>query len=142
MVPAEFASRLIAGMPDAVVHADASGIIQAWNGGAERMFGYPAAEAVGQSLDIIIPANLRQRHWEGFQKTMETGHSRYAEGQTLSVPAQRQDGSRISVDFTIVPFTDDAGRMIGIAAIMRDVTKTFEELRNLRRELAALRGSS
>jgi PAS domain S-box-containing protein len=141
MLPPDYAARLIADMPDAVVYADASGTIQAWNRGAERIFGYSEAEAIGQTLDIIIPVNLRQRHWDGFHKTMETGHTRYHEGQTLSVPALRRDGSRISVDFTIVPFTDDAGRLTGIAAVMRDVTKTFDELRSLRREVASLRGS-
>ena len=67
---------------------------------------------------------------------MRTGQSRYGDGQILSVPAVRKDGTRVSVEFTIVPFSDDAGRMIGIAAIMRDATARFEELRALRRQLA------
>jgi PAS domain S-box-containing protein len=101
------------------------------------MFGFAEAEALGHSLDIIIPDGLRSRHWQGYQATMETGHSRYGEGHLLSVPAIRKDGTRISVEFTIVPFTGDAGEMIGIAAIMRDGTARFEELRALRKELAA-----
>ena len=68
---------------------------------------------------------------------MRTGQSRYGDGQLLSVQAVRKDGTRISVEFTIVPFTDDAGQMIGIAAIMRDATARFEELRALRKDLAA-----
>jgi hypothetical protein len=68
---------------------------------------------------------------------MSTGRSRYGDGQVLSVPAVRKDGARISVEFIIVPFTDASGQMIGIAAIMRDVTARFEELRALRRQLAA-----
>jgi hypothetical protein len=60
-------------------------------------------------------------------------------GRRLSVPATRKDGARISVEFTIVPFVDDAGHMAGIAAIMRDATKLFEELRALRKEVTALR---
>ena len=67
---------------------------------------------------------------------MHTGQSRYGDGQILSVPAARKDGTRVSVEFTIVPFTDNAGRMIGIAAIMRDTTTRFEELRALRSQLA------
>ena len=94
------------------------------------------AEALGRSLDLIIPENLRERHWQGYRATLRTGQSRYGDGQILSVPAARKDGTRISVEFTIVPFTDDAGRMIGIAAIMRDATARFEELRALRRQLA------
>jgi len=136
--PKQFAERLVSGMADAVVYADAEGVIRFWNRGATRIFGFAEAEAVGRSLDIIIPERLRQRHWEGFAATMRTGQSRYGEGQMLSVPALRSDGTQISVEFTIVPFTGDSGQMIGIAAIMRDATARFEELRNLRRQLASL----
>jgi PAS domain S-box-containing protein len=135
--PEHFADRLITGMSDAIVYADADGVIRRWNRGAARIFGFTEAEAIGLSLDLIIPENLRSRHWEGYRATMRTGQSRYGDGQVLSVPAVRKDGARISVEFTIVPFTDDGGRMIGIAAIMRDTTARFEELRTLRRELAA-----
>lgn len=132
-----FADRLVAGMSDAIVYADAEGAIRLWNRGATRIFGYSEAEALGRSLDIIIPANLRERHWHGYRATMQTGQSRYRDGQILSVPAVRKDGVRVSLEFTIVPFTDDAGQMIGIAAIMRDNTARFDELRALRKELAA-----
>ncbi|MDQ4061049.1 MAG: PAS domain S-box protein, partial [Pseudomonadota bacterium] len=88
-------------IPDAVVYADAEGIIHFWNAGAERIFGFAAAEAVGQSLDIIIPVNLRARHWDGFRRVMATGESRYGEGDLLSVPGLRKDGTRISLEFTI-----------------------------------------
>lgn len=133
---AHFAERLVSGMSDAIVYADAEGVIRVWNRGATRVFGFAEAEAVGRSLDIIIPVNLRERHWQGYRATMQTGQSRYGDGQILSVPAVRKDGTRVSVEFTIVPFSDDAGRMIGIAAIMRDATARFEELRALRRQLA------
>src|ERR1700756_4178529 len=135
--PAQFADRLVPGISDAIVYADAEGVIRLWNRGASRIFGFTEAEALGHSLDVIIPAGLRERHWQGFRATMQTGRSRYGDGQVLSVPAVRKDGARISVEFIIVPFTDDSGRMIGIAAIMRDVTARFEELRTLRRQLAA-----
>jgi len=134
----QFAERLVSAMPDAIVYADAEGAIRFWNRGATRIFGFAEAEAIGRSLDIIIPERLRVRHWEGFRTTMRTGQSRYGEGQTLSVPAIRKDGTPISVEFTIVPFTADSGQMIGIAAIMRDTTARFEELRSLRRQLASL----
>jgi PAS domain S-box-containing protein len=130
------AVTLLRRMPDAVVYADADGLIRFWNEGAERIFGFPAAEAKGQSLDIIIPAVLRQRHWAGYHHTMQTGETRYGAGDLLSVPALRKDGARISVEFTVVPFRDEAGRMVGIAAVMRDVTKRFEEMKALRRQLA------
>jgi PAS domain S-box-containing protein len=88
---------------------------------------------LGQSLDIIIPTSLRDRHWAGYDKTMQTGATRYGAGDLLSVPAIRKDGTRISVEFTITPFRDESGRMLGIAAVMRDVTARFEELKALRK---------
>jgi PAS domain S-box-containing protein len=133
-----FAAALVAEMSDALIYCDAAGTIQIWNRGAVRIFGFSAAEAIGQKLDIIIPANLRDRHWHGYRITMETGRTRYADGQLLSVPAVRKDGARISVEFTVVPFKDSDGQMVGIAAIMRDATRSFEEIRSLRKEIARL----
>jgi PAS domain S-box-containing protein len=137
--PDRFARALVDGMPDALVFADASGLIQVWNRGAARMFGFTEAEALGQTLDLIIPAGLRDRHWQGFHETMRSGQTRYGDGQILAVPAVRKDGTILSVEFTIVPFSGDDGRISGIAAIMRDVTARFEELRDLRKQLAAAR---
>jgi PAS domain S-box-containing protein len=135
--PDHFARTLVDGMPDAIVYADATGAIRMCNRGAERLFGFTEAEAQGEKLDIIIPAGLRERHWHGFQETMRTGETRYGDGQILAVPAIRKDGTRLSVEFTIVPFTGESGDIAGIAAIMRDVTARFEELRSLRQQLAA-----
>jgi PAS domain S-box-containing protein len=134
-----FCRQLVRGTPDAVIYADKEGRIAFWNGGAERIFGFTEAEAMGRSLDIIIPENLRERHWQGFANTMHTGNSRYGAGDTLAVPALKKDGSRISIEFTILPLRDERGDMQGIAAILRNVTQRFEEMRALRRELAALR---
>lgn len=136
-LPGQFAERLLESMPDAVVYSDAGGLIRYWNKGAEAVFGFSRAEAVGQRLDIIVPEKLRQRHWDGYEKTMRTGETRYGAGDLLAVPAIRKDGTRISTEFTIVPFRDESGRMVGIAAIMRDVTKRFEEMRALRAAVAA-----
>src|SRR5437899_513988 len=133
--PVQFAERLVSGISDAVVYADAEGVIRLWNRGATRIFGFTEAEALGRSLDIIIPEGLRERHWQGYRTTVRTGQTRYADGQVLSVPAVRKDAARISVGFPIVPFTNNSGQMIGIAAIMRDATARFEELRALRRQL-------
>jgi len=116
-------------------------MIRFWNAGAQRIFGFREAEAIGKSLDIIIPENLRARHWAGFNETMRTGKTRYGNGDILAVPALRQDGARISVECTVLPFHDEARQMVGIAAILRDVTKRFEEMRALRRQLSELRGS-
>ncbi|MBS0643743.1 MAG: PAS domain S-box protein [Proteobacteria bacterium] len=135
-LPIDFAVTLLETMPDAVVYADRSGMIRYWNKGAEGMFGFTADEAIGQSLDLIIPEGLRARHWDGYERTMETGHSKYAAGELLSVPAAHKTGTRLSAEFTIVPFRDAAGQMIGVAAIMRDQTQRFQEMRALRKAAA------
>ena len=134
--PERFARALAHDAPDAIIYADADGIIRFWNDAATRVFGFAAAEAIGQTLDIIVPENLRQRHWDGYHATMRTGQTRYGAGDLLSVPALRKDGTRISVEFTVLPFRDEGGRMLGIAAILRDVTRRFEEMKALRAELA------
>jgi PAS domain S-box-containing protein len=122
--------------PDAVIYADGEGTVRFWNAGAERIFGFSEAEASGRSLDMIIPQSLRARHWAGFTRTMQTGETRYGAGDILAVPALRKDGSRISIEFTVLPFHDGVGSIIGIAAILRDVTKRFEEMKALRQQLA------
>ena len=134
------AKGIIAAAADAVVATDHQGIIRLWNPGAERIFGHRAKEALGQSLDLIIPERLRARHWRGFHQVMRTGKSHYGQGDLLSVPGLRKDGRRISLEFTIVPFTDDQGRIIGMAAVMRDVSARFEEIKQLRQQLAAATG--
>lgn len=120
---------------DAVVYSDREGLIRLWNTGAERMFGYYKSEALGQSLDLIIPESLRSRHWDGYRKVMAEGRSRY-ESDLLAVPALKKDGSRISVEFTLVPVQDENGRLEGIAAILRDVTERWNRDKALRQRLA------
>lgn len=134
--PPGLGDALLATASDAVIATDRDGIVNFWNPGAERIFGFTAAEAVGQSLDLIIPDNLRARHWAGYRQVMATGESHYGHGDLLSVPGLTKDGRRISVEFTITMLRDAAGRPAGTAAILRDVTKHFEEVRKLRRELA------
>src|SRR5262245_65762812 len=110
----DFEARFLADTPDGILFADDKGIIRFWNAGCERLFGHTADEAVGQSLDIIIPEAQRARHWQGFNDTMRTGQSRYAAGELLAVPAVCKDGTRISIEFSIVPFRDGANRMLGL----------------------------
>jgi PAS domain S-box-containing protein len=135
--PDQVAEAVLSARSDAIVAADRDGIIRFWNPGAERIFGHTRDEAIGRSLDLIIPERLRERHWDGYRHTMATGQSRYGEGETLSVPALRADGATISVEFTVVPLKSAGGQMTGIIAVMRDASKRFEEMRTLRRKLAA-----
>lgn len=121
---------------EAVIYCDRDGIVRLWNAGAERLFGFTADEALGQSLDLIIPERQRKVHWDGYDAVMASGQSRYGSGDLLAVPALTKGGGRISVEFTIVPLKDDDGGMLGMAAVLRDVTKRFEELKALRRQVA------
>ena len=128
--------RIIEATQEAVIFADREGRIALWNGGAERVFGWPAAEAIGQSLDLIIPDQLRGRHWHGWNQVMETGVTRYA-SDLLAVPAMRKDGTRISIEFTVALLQDDAGAVTGVAAVVRDVTERWQRDKELRAKLAA-----
>ena len=129
--------RIVADSQDAVIFADREGIIRLWNRGAEEMFGFPAVEALGQSLDLIIPENLRDRHNRGYQKAMASGSSKYTR-DLLAVPARRRDGTRISVEFTVVLVRGEGGEILGTGAIIRDVTARWQQEKRLRERLAAL----
>ncbi len=124
---------------DAIIFADHEGLVRLWNSGAEAMFGYTTEEALGQSLDLIIPERFRARHWEGYYRVMETGVTKYGDGDLLAVPALRKDGTRISIEFTVVLISNDSGGVLGIAAIVRDVTERWQRDKTLREQLAALK---
>ncbi len=132
------AQQIIAAAPDAVVFADRDGVVRLWNAGAENMFGYSADEALGQTLDLVIPERQRPRHWEGYRRVMETGVSRYSGSDLLAVPAVRKDGTRISLEFSIALVRDSEGRVLGAGAILRDVTKRWREEKALKERLATL----
>ncbi len=134
----ELSVALLNSSGDAIIAADAQGLIRFWNPGAERIFGFSVAEAVGQSLDLIIPERLRERHWQGYHQVMQSGKSQYGQGDLLAVPGMRKGGTRISLEFTIVALRGPDARMDGVAAILRDVTPRFEELRSLRKKLTSL----
>ena len=128
--------EIVDGVGDAVVFADREGIIRLWNAGAERVFGYTAGEAIGRSLDLIIPEGLRQRHWEGYSRVIESGVTQYG-ADPLSVPGIRKDGSRVSLEFSIALLRDGAA-VTGAAAVLRDVTARWLKDKELRERLKAL----
>lgn len=129
------AEAILSTNSDAIIAADKEGVIVFWNPGAERIFGYASTDAIGRSLDIIIPARLRKRHWDGYHRVMESGESRYGHGDILAVPGIKKDGNQISIEFTITPMRDETDQLVGLIAILRDVTKRFEEIRALKRKL-------
>ena len=122
---------------DGIMFADRDGNIRLWNSGAETIFGYTSEEAIGNSLDLIIPEKLRQRHWEGYNKVMETGESRYGK-ELLKVPAIRNDGTSISVEFTIMLVRNLQNEIMGTAAIIRDVTERWKQEKELKGQLKFL----
>lgn len=130
-------SELVAAVGDAIVVTDAGGAITLWNPAAERMFGFAQAEALGKSLDLIIPERLRNRHWEGFHKTMLTGQTRYGT-ELLRVPAVDKEGRAMSIAFTVALLHSPDGKPAAIAAVIRDETTRFNEERSLRKRLAEL----
>jgi PAS domain S-box-containing protein len=132
------ARRIVEAAGDAVLYAGRDGRIQYWNGGCEAIFGWSAAEAVGQSMDLIIPERLRGRHWTGWEKSMATGVTRYSGRDLLAVPAQRKDGRPLSIEFTIQLIRDEAGALSGAAAIIRDVTERWNRDKELRKRLKEL----
>ena len=131
------ARTLLSDIPDAVIYADRDGNVRFWNAGAERIFGFTQSEAIGRSLDIIIPERLRKRHWDGYRLMMETGHSSHASDELLAVPAVTKTGESLSIQFTVAPVRDAAGTLIGIVSVLRDVTATFRELKRLRTQASA-----
>ena len=137
--PAVDLGALISAAGDAIILADAEGMIRLWNPAAERIFGFSSGEALGASLDLIIPERLRPRHWTGYREVMRTGQTRYG-ADVLRVPALRKDGTRISIAFTVALLSAPDGQVTGIAAIVRDESARWEEEQQMRRRLAELEG--
>jgi len=130
-------SDIAANAADAIMYADRDGIIRLWNRGAQRIFGFSTEEALGQSLDIIIPPKLRERHWQGYATCIKTGNTRYGD-KLLSVPALTKSSEQCSSEFSIVLLIDSQGKPSGVAAILRDVTERWEKDQQLRRRLREL----
>jgi PAS domain S-box-containing protein len=138
-LPADLCGRILAGSPDAVLICDHTGMVRYWNAAAERVFGFATTEAVGASLDLIIPERLRARHWAGREKTMRTGLTRYGDGQLLAVPAIAKGGAQISIEFSIQVVTAADGQIEWVVAVIRDVTERYGREKAIRAELTALK---
>jgi len=129
--------QLLEAIGDAIVISDAKGAITLWNPAAERMFGFTREEALGKSLDLIIPERQRQRHWDGYQKTMDTGITRYG-NDVLRVPAVHKDGHTLSIAFTVALLHTPDNKVAAIVAVIRDESSRFAEDRALRKRLTEL----
>ena len=131
--------QLVEVMGDGVVVCNAGGAIVGWNAAATRIFGFDKQEAMGQSLDLIIPERQRQRHWDGYNKTMDTGVTRYG-SEVLRVPALHKEGKPLSIAFTVAMLHTADGKVAAIVAVVRDETARWNDERALKarvRELEA-----
>lgn len=122
------AEWILAHTTDALVYADPEGRIVRWNAAATTLFGHDANEAIGQSLDLIIPEHLRAAHWKGYDRAMESGSTRLA-GRPSVTRAVHKDGRKLYVEMTFAVVKDDAGAPIGSVAIARDATERMQRER-------------
>jgi PAS domain S-box-containing protein len=129
--------RIVEDSPIAILFADHEGKIRFWNKATETMFGYGAEEALGQSLDLIVPEKQRPRHWEGWTRVMASGVTKYG-SDVLAVPAMKKDGTRISIEFNVILLKSPTGEVQGVAAMVQDVTARWQQQKELRARLAAL----
>jgi PAS domain S-box-containing protein len=133
--------RLVQAAGDAIIAADPEGRIVLWNPAAERIFGFAAQEALGQTLDLIIPERFRARHWDGYRQVMQTGQTKYGT-EVLRVPAHHKDGRSLSIAFTVALLSRADGQTEVIAAIVRDETSRWNEERSMRQRLRELEDQS
>jgi PAS domain S-box-containing protein len=131
------AASILSSMPEALIFCDLEGVIRVWNGGAEKVFGWPATEALGQSLDLIIPERMRKAHWDGFNQAIARGGVK--PGRTAMITRSlHKSGEQIYVDMSFEMVRDAAGQMLGSMAVARDATSRFTEEKALRKQLAEL----
>ncbi len=137
----DISETLIEQCPDAMIFADIKGVIQVWNRAAVRIFGFSRDEAIGATLDIIIPESFRQAHWSGFNRSIAEGKTKYV-GQSLPTKAVRADGSMIYVELGFSIVIDSAGEVVGALSNARDITTRFEKERETRKKLKAFEEGS
>ena len=131
--------RILIDTPDALIYADREGVIRAWNPGAEAVFGFSAAEALGQSLDLIIPERLRAAHWRGYERAMARGATSHGAQVRTTRGTHKEDGRKLYVDMSFGVVLDDAGSVLGSVAMARDVTERY--LAEKARQAAATGGA-
>ena len=130
-------AALVGAMGDAVIVSDVEGRVVVWNAAAERLFGWTEAEAMGQRMDMIVPERLRKRHWDGYDKSMQTGQTRYAH-DVLRVPAVDKAGRAMSIAFTVFMLFGPDGKPSACGSVIRDETERFAQDRELRKRIAEL----
>jgi PAS domain S-box-containing protein len=110
--------------PEAVIFADREGVIRYWSGGAEAVFGHSAADALGNSLDLIIPERFRPAHWQAYDRAIRSGQTKY-DGRVLATRSMRKDGSKLFVDLSFAMVKDAHDAVLGALATGRDCTARY-----------------
>jgi PAS domain S-box-containing protein len=123
--------------PDAIIFADTKGVVRFWNESAKAVFGYSAGEALGRSLDLIIPERLRRAHWDAFQRAIEIGQTRLGR-QALATRAVHRDGNKLYVELSFAVVKDMAGTVAGALGVARDITSRYVSDSALRKRLSEL----
>lgn len=121
-------SAILEQAPVSIILADREGVIRLWNRASESLFGFAAAEVLGQGLDVIIPEHLRKAHWEGYDRSLASGETKYS-GKVMTTRAVHKDGRKLYVEFSFGMLKDAGGRVIGAMAVGRDATERFLEER-------------
>lgn len=134
---AELTQQLLEQSPDATIYAGTDGMIVLWNAAAERVFGHTAEQAIGQSLDLIIPEQFRDAHWTGYDRALAAKDTKYR-GQSLATRATRADGETIYVELGFSIVLNSTGEAVGAMATARDITERFNKDRETRRRLREL----
>jgi PAS domain S-box-containing protein len=134
-------SQLVERIGDAIIVVDEHEKIVMWNPAATRIFGYSEEEALGSTMDLIVPERQRHRHNEGCRKSMETGITRYGTS-LLKVPALHKSGSMLSIAFTVGMLFDEHQKVNGIVALIRDETERYAQEKALKQRIADLQITS
>lgn len=123
--------------PDGIIFADREGVIREWNAAAAKIFGYSRDEAIGRSLDLVVPEEFRAAHWRGYDRALVAGRTKYS-GTAMPTRSMRRDGSTIYVELTFAIIHGPDGQVIGALAHARDITERWARDREQRQRLRAL----
>ncbi|HWH40138.1 MAG TPA: PAS domain S-box protein [Usitatibacter sp.] len=121
---ASFFQAVLEQAPVSIIVAGRDGNIIAWNRASEALFGFSAGEVLGHSLDLIIPEHLRKSHWDGFERSLASGTTKYA-GQVMTTRATTRDGRKLYVEFSFGMLKDAEGNVTAVMAVGRDGTARF-----------------
>ncbi|MGY3587071.1 PAS domain S-box-containing protein [Bradyrhizobium sp. USDA 4341] len=130
----QLAETIMDQVADAIVYADRVGVIVRWNPASTALFGFSAEDALGQSLDLIIPEHLRAPHWRGFEAAIANATMKL-QGRPTLTRALHKSGRKLYVEMTFAIVRGESGEALGAVAMARDVTDRVE------RERAATRAT-